>query len=261
MLSKLMKYELKATSRILIPLYLVLLVISLVNRIIYTPNRNVESFRIIDQFLLSIHATFIGVVLIVTVIYMIIRFYKNLLTDEGYLMFTLPVKVNQLITSKLLITMLWLLISVIVVMSSLFITFANPEFLSNAMKAISMAIQDLNREFGGKWIMVFTQIIIMALLGIISHILLVYVSIALGQLWSKHRIIGSFVSYMVIYTAIQFILIILFIPFGVFVSDNQTSASTLSTVIFPMIIVVITLECVASFFVTNYIFKRRLNLE
>lgn len=38
---------------------------------------------------------------------MVVRFRNNLMTDEGYLMFTLPVSVHQLLWSKLLVSMLW----------------------------------------------------------------------------------------------------------------------------------------------------------
>ena len=54
-----------------------------------------------------------------TVIIVILRFYKGLLGDEGYLMHTLPVKPWQLITSKGLVAAGVVLLSIIVAMVSL----------------------------------------------------------------------------------------------------------------------------------------------
>lgn len=261
MLSKLMKYELKATSRLLIPLYLILLFISIINRFVLAPNSYAEQIRVIDQFLLITYVSTIFVVFVVTFLYMIIRFYKNLLTDEGYLMFTLPTKTHQLITSKLLITLFWSLLSIIAVLFSLFIVFANSVTIPDAINAAKEAIAALNGQFGVSWILVFTEMLIASLLGLVANILLIYVSIAIGQLFSKHKIIGSFGAYMLIYLAVQLLITIIFIPFGIFISNNPTTVPPIPQVILPVTIVILAAGCVVFYFATNYIFKRKLNLD
>ncbi len=40
---------------------------------------------------------------VTTIVLMILRFYRNLMTDEGYLMFTLPVSTTELICSQLIV--------------------------------------------------------------------------------------------------------------------------------------------------------------
>ena len=50
----------------------------------------------------------------------VIRFYKNFFTDEGYLMFTLPVKTSDLILSKTLVAVIWRLISFLFIILSVF---------------------------------------------------------------------------------------------------------------------------------------------
>nr|MBP9921366.1 ABC transporter permease [Proteiniclasticum sp.] len=51
--------------------------------------------------------TFVGI-MVMTFILIVTRFDRNLLGDEGYLMFTLPAKTSTLITAKLLTAILWL---------------------------------------------------------------------------------------------------------------------------------------------------------
>lgn len=46
--------------------------------------------------------------MVMTFILIVTRFDRNLLGDEGYLMFTLPAKTSTLITAKLLTAILWL---------------------------------------------------------------------------------------------------------------------------------------------------------
>jgi hypothetical protein len=261
MLNKLMKYEFKATSRLLVPLYLLLFFMSIINRFTFKLYDYEGVVGIINKFLIFTYVTTIFVVLVVTVFYMIIRFYKNILTDEGYLMFTLPAKTHQLITSKLLSTICWTIISIIAVILSLFIVFATLDSLPAAINGIKEAIASFNREFGGNWVLTFTEIFIMCLLSLVANILLIFVSIAVGQLYSKHKLIGSFAAYMMIYTVIQFLMIIIFIPFGMFLSKNPFELSFLPQVIFPAIIVILMIGCAGFYLATNYIFKRKLNLD
>ena len=49
----------------------------------------------------------ITAVFIVAFILMLQRFYKNLLGDEGYIMFTLPASVHQHVWSKLIVSAVW----------------------------------------------------------------------------------------------------------------------------------------------------------
>ena len=59
---------------------------------------------------------------ILAFVLMIYRFYKNLMTDEGYLMFTLPVTTGQLIWSKMIVSAVWLLATAAMDVLSMFIS-------------------------------------------------------------------------------------------------------------------------------------------
>lgn len=108
MLSKLLRHEFRATGRIMLPVYALLLVScggctlfgSLLGRY---PESTVLSV------VQTVFATLFGVttfgMLLLTLVLMVYRFYKNLMTDEGYLMFTLSVSRSQLIWSKLLVAL------------------------------------------------------------------------------------------------------------------------------------------------------------
>ena len=110
----LMKYEIKATARTLIPLYIALLAFAIINKIFIGTGlaHKLEGFGSIP-FILSIfgYGCTMAAVFIVTFFVIIQRFYKNLLGDEGYLMNTIPVSTITNITSKLSIAGFWNIIS------------------------------------------------------------------------------------------------------------------------------------------------------
>jgi len=260
MLIKLMKHELKATARLLVPLYLILLCTTLINRIVLRLDIYDGILKIIPSFLIFAYILLIVTILIVTVLLMIIRFYKNLLTDEGYLMFTLPAKTNQLITSKLIITIFWTIFSIAAILSSLYIVFATPERMTIVTTGIKEALAEL-KSIDGNLFFLITEVIIMCLVGLVANILLIYVSIAVGQLMNKQKLIGSFLAYVAISTAVQFIMVIILVIIGVANLDNTATISTLPKIFLPACIVISMIGCVGFYAATNYIFKRKLNLE
>ncbi len=113
MLGKLLKYEIKAMGRVMLPLYAVMLFLAgflaLNLRLGMNPaiRRIVDKFAVVSGFLFVIGVIAVGVVMIVMVVQ---RFYKNLLGNEGYLMFSLPATTLEHILSKGLSSLLWIVV-------------------------------------------------------------------------------------------------------------------------------------------------------
>ena len=114
MLGKLMKYELKACGRIFVPLYVAILVVAAIIGVF----SNTESFQVASILIFILMALFIGL-MVVTIVLIIQRFKKSLLEDEGYLMFTLPVSIKNLILSKYLTSLIYIILSTIITISML----------------------------------------------------------------------------------------------------------------------------------------------
>jgi hypothetical protein len=261
MLSKLLKHELKATARYLSPLYLILLLLSVVNRIILELDIFDGFLIIIPRFITFFYVLSIIAVIVVSFLMMIIRFYKNLMTDEGYLMFTLPVKSNQLINSKLLVSMFWTVASIVAVIASILIVGATPESLSSFMDGLRAFWADVNAELNGKALMMLLEIIVMALLGLINSILMIYVSIAIGQLFNGHKLIGAFGAYIAIYVALQIGLTLLVFLISIISKDAFMESTSVPDIVFPLVLFVLIILNATYYLVTNYIFKKKLNLE
>lgn len=261
MLSKLLKHEFKATARLLLPLYLVLFVLTIVERVAISLNLK-GSLEIIPGF--STFAYFLSIIAIAVVscVIIILRFYKNLMTDEGYLMFTLPVNPQQLINSKLLVSFVWIVVSVVFIIVSLFGAFITKERFDLFIDGFRMLYTQMKHEFGVVNMNLFLiEFIVLMILGIINNILVIYASIAIGQLFNGHKVLGSFAAYIGISTVLQIIVTISFVILGVLFNKSFEEINALPQIIFPLTIVYTLLTNILFYFVTNYIFKKKLNLE
>ena len=130
MFAKLLKYEWKSTGSLLGILSLGALGIgalaAIVLRILVT---NGEAWSSSDSlFVLLLPMLFLmflflllalGVYMVGTQIFLLIRFYKNKFTDEGYLTFTLPVNAHQIFLSSAVYIIIWQIISTLVVSAAI----------------------------------------------------------------------------------------------------------------------------------------------
>ncbi|PHV70603.1 ABC transporter permease [Sporanaerobium hydrogeniformans] len=257
MLGKLLKYEAKATARTFIPIYIALLIVSAINRVFRM--NNIEMGFTLS--VLVIVGLFIALG-VITLIMIIQRFSKNLLSDEGYLMFTLPVKISDLILSKLIISFLWTVISGIVAILAILILLGDATFFSQIKELITVAnwnyfLEGIRQEFGGNPIFFIVEVPIISLCMYINTVLMIYLSISVGQLpiFNKHRVLFSFITYFIITTVGQWAIMII----GNIIDYSGFSISS------NMGLNLITIGCIAVdialFMIINFILKKHLNLE
>lgn len=117
MLRKLLKHEFRATGRIMLPLFGILLLVSVGANFSSRGMLNSDSslLRTLGTIFIMLFIVGIFAVGIISFVLMINRFYKNLLQDEDYVMMTLPVCVHQQIWSKLIVSTVWFAATVVVI--------------------------------------------------------------------------------------------------------------------------------------------------
>ncbi|AOR22789.1 ABC transporter permease [Clostridium taeniosporum] len=270
MLGKLIKYETKATGRTLLPLYAALLIFALINKIFMN-----NDFSIIDRntlggvpAMLSIFAYIATMVAIFVVTFFVIiqRFYKNILGDEGYLMHTLPVHPWQNITSKLLVGIIWIIVSgIVAILSVLILAFNSNALNPNLFRDISEGFSYFYAQYGVSGYMIGLEFIIAALLQIAVGIIMIYASISIGHLFNKRRILSSFGAFIVLNIIMNAITSTIAIVFSDKYSSSMISWNISSInqahVIFIGAIIINVLFFICYFLITNYIIKNKLNLE
>ncbi|MBR2528386.1 MAG: hypothetical protein IKE58_07950 [Blautia sp.] len=198
MLRKLMKYELAATGRILIPIYFLVLAASAALAANARWGSTTSQFGNFLDILLSLVFVFgILAMIIVTTVLIIQRFYKNLLGNEGYLMFSLPVSTWQNILSKALSALLWIVGACLTGIASGFIFILVLEAFPDFWEALTKSWNILTLAVGkSKVISILILFIAALLLAILESIVKIYASFSVGHLWGNHRVLGSILGYI-----------------------------------------------------------------
>ena len=210
MLTKLLKYEFKATGRAFLPLYGALLALALVNNLLL----RLDGARFMQTHELSRISAAVGVmayvllimaIFVLTLVVMIQRFYKNQLSEEGYLMFTLPVNRHQLIWAKLLSALLYTAASAVAVTLSILLVLLPiadwSGFWGDLGELLSSITESLH--FGVPGPLLLLWIAVLAILTVFSGFLMVYAAIALGHSFSNHKILLSVVFFIAFSLAMQ----------------------------------------------------------
>lgn len=254
MLGKLLKYELKASGRTFIPLYIAIIVVAILNGIFM----KIDIFQIQGIGILVLTSLFMALG-VLTIVVTIQRFRKNLLGDEGYLMFTLPVSTSSLILSKCITALIYAVLSFIVAVG----TFAVLMFFSASGIAFAEILDFFNNVFklGFENFLDMFLLLLTMLISYTSFILLLYTAISMGQLpkFNKHRNVSAFVSFIIINMIISTVgsTIERFLP-----GENTNmiyhlyQSSHFMFAILGSIIILVIL-----FIATKYILDRNLNLE
>ncbi len=214
-------------------------------------------------------------------IYLGVRFYKTMYSDEGYLTHTLPVTSRQLLNSKLLVGSLWsLAVFVMIALSISGMVFAvastvistvrdYPEWNSiapitygEAFGAIWEVIQEILGEAGVGEILLQLA---MLLVSVVNGMMILFGSITLGQLSTKYRVMMSIVWYFVIQLSLTLVNNWILMPLlysGMAAADWEYSG--LISVLTPGNLANLMAQLIVTivlYFLSNYIITYKLNLE
>ncbi len=268
MLGKLIKYEFRCCARI----FAILLPVFILYTAIY---RGVMEFTISGtggqtgsaiSAMLFVGMTMIFILLVMGLavfcfIYTVYRFYKNMVTDEGYLMHTLPVAPWELVTSKLIVAALEYIATILTIVLSVFIIsvgMISESDIETIKQFIDMIVGSVYGNASQALGMILS--VVSFAVSIISGILIPYVSIAIGQLKNNNRALWSIGVYLLINISLSMIGSIISVVLTSVMSETADAAliMNLSTGISALINVAV---AVAAFVCTCKIFRENLNLR
>ena len=152
MLGKLMKYDLRSGIRTFALIWIGLAALAAINGLTLRIAFDGDIQSKLANFIITVLPMVLLVALYVAMgifmlVFIINRFYKGLLGDEGYLMFTLPVSVSEHIGSKLLTSMIFQIGSFAVAVLSGGLLFA---VLAPAnLREITAAVRDMTDYLDG----------------------------------------------------------------------------------------------------------------
>ncbi|MFU0833177.1 MAG: ABC transporter permease [Oscillospiraceae bacterium] len=267
MLGKLLKYETAATARIFLPIYGLILLLAGINKLSW--NYDFDSFDIPRSILMSVYVMLIVSAFVITLVVTIQRFYRNLLGDEGYLSFTLPVKPHSHIDAKLIVTLMWAVLSILVTVLSIFIFVANADTLEKFSRACAQ-IRELYQAYGISAHIITLEIIIMMVVSFWSSILQIYASVTIGNLAGRHKLLAGVGAYLGFGIVEQTITSVLVTVFHQQIQDYFSSFKDFAGATYPaepievglLILILFSAAFAVAFYIfTNWMLTNKLNLE
>lgn len=277
MTGKLMKYEIKSSMKLMAVIWAALIAASLLFSLslhvltdiaVERPGGGISFAIGIFEFITGLMYFAVFVALIVaTLVIVIMRFYKGLLGDEGYLMHTLPVKPWQLITSKGIIAALIVMISVLVAFLSILVLVgvSGLEMIPKMFGALGAIWEEEPRM-----VLVIVEAIILLVLSVLKSVYQIYAALAIGQLANKHRILLSLGAYIGI-SMIMSILFLLIVAasdsvgtiswLSVFIANNDSDPFAISQMAIGIMFVLTAVQLAAFHVVTERILSLKLNLQ
>lgn len=282
MLRKLLKHEFRATGRTMLPMYLIVLAASL-GANLTTRGLLETEYPILDTIGVILVMLFVVAIIAVCVmafVTMIERFYKNVLKDEGYLTMTLPVSVHQQVCAKLLVSIVWFVLTALMVALAFCIMAFNLEAVHEVVGGMRDILgriwQSMSAYYALNGTAILVETMVLTFLGLAAVCLRFYASMAIGHSFANHKLLLSVVFFFAIGAVEQFLTVSGFrglnwlqdhffggemIGFGFVDGVFQHSGMAVTHMMFGISIVSQLVLAGIFYFLTTYCLKNRLNLE
>lgn len=275
MLGKLIKHEFKGTYKIFGLLFSALILLTLLSRFcIYIPFDNMI-YDFLTGFINIAYMISVFCITLACTVIVMLRFNRNMLKDEGYLTHTLPVKVWQHIVAKVLTYTVWIIASIIMMLFSLFLYFVGTDefdvvidFVNSAMEAIEAYPFLITTG-------IFTLVV--CIIQVMVSLLAYMSALSLGQIFRKHKVAGAVFFYFVLNNVMSSMasgIMMLMPDFVDDINDMETKMEEANTiaqiaeiacdimnVLMLISLVLLIINAVVYFFITNYMLSKKLDLE
>ena len=215
-------------------------------------------------------------------IFLGIRFYRSMYTDEGYLSHTLPVTANQLFLSKILVSGVWYLfitigigISVVALVVSLMTGLLNigelssvlTQYNGNIWEFLADAFYELGRtyeeEMGINLLHYGITLLLTYVVGPFITMVTLFGALTIGQLSSKHKGFMGILAYagLTILSSIIGSTVQSAFMFGTNVMSSSGGFSVTTNMAYDINVITSLLIAAIMYGVSYYIMNRKLNLD
>lgn len=202
MLKKLLKYEFKATARTYGGMYLALLAASVLfgGSVRRWNGTNSDTYSTLVGLLSLVYTAVIIGTVVVTIMTIVQRFYRNLLGREGYLMHTLPVTEAQLVGSKLISGTVWSVCSIFAAGLSFGILAILMMAEIDLLDQLPWMLSQLREAFA-RYDMVFWEMMLFSglvcFVRMVSAIACIYAACMVGHQFKNHPALAGILSFFV----------------------------------------------------------------
>ena len=269
MLGKLLKYEFKATGRVMLPFLGGLLVLAVVARLASSVIGNNRVFDLLSTLILMAYFLSLVAMGTVTVVLLVYRFYRSMLSDEAYLTFMLPAGINAQLCSKLITAAVWLIVAFAALVLSLIIVTSPFELMRVVFSDLGAIFERFYAATGvSMWevIACIFEVLLVILLMSVAGCLMFYASMSLGFGFAEHKVLYSILIFIGFGIVTQILFVLLMVALGMGLNSmslhaiTSMSALDIGHAVTLSICAAELVYCGALYAVTALALKRRLNL-
>ncbi|MCR5457286.1 MAG: hypothetical protein K6F14_04335 [Clostridiales bacterium] len=212
----------------------------------------------------------LSVVMLITLVLFVVRFYRSMLSNEGYLTHSLPFSADQLLNVKLLCGVLIFIIDVAIMAVAVIVavlpTLLTQATIGEALRAIFILIGEIYKNLGvGYGIALTFEAVLIAIISVFTSCLFPVFCMSIGQRF-KNRIVVSVILYIGIQWGLQmigsfawFVLMIVSMMGGLPALEDLAFLPTV-TVIGAVVIVFEAAAALVFYFVSRKMLTKKLNL-
>ncbi len=271
MLGKLIKWDLMADWKKYSALYAATLLVSVMLLTMGKIKERIRDNRIlevIENLFGVLFMTLIVAIGVAVVILTVMRFYKNVVRDEGYLTHTLPVHTWQILASKLISSYIWFFSAFIIGVICIGIGMGEPFWLFEAIEDFSEHISEIPSK--SIVVLITATIIISVVLSPFFLMAHTYFCFALGNLSNSHKLGVAVLTFFGVNIAENIVINILFSLFTIrFMGDEWVddliflplAVYEVTSKILLLALIISFVISVGLFIAAERIFTKKLNLE
>lgn len=258
MLGKLLKYEIPALGRKLIPLYIAWLAASvLLGFALNSVSQDIEFFIVISGLIYAMVTT---AVIVMAVILIVQRYRNSLLGDEAYFSLVLPVTASEHIANKTVSALVWVVASgIAAAISGLIIALISGALSLGELFDPKMWHEILSQlELADGLLLI--EVLVLTAFSTVKSILAIYAALTIGHQARKRVWLTSIVAYIILMTIEAIIgraAVGIFVLFGVDFEANILGSQVVICTAF----VTTALLAAFYFFLCKYLMEKRLNLD
>lgn len=274
MLKKLLRYDLKSVFKYWWIAAIASLGISVLGGAsIYTlaSERNIPTLlRAVSGIGVFVAIMGLGAFMLTSTILIFIRFYKNFFTDEGYLTFTLPVRRSQLLTSKLIMSVLVNFVTATVffvdMMIMLFIGIGNNVGFEEITTSLNELFTLINVKEAMYIAIYVTEFLLFVIISSITATLFMFCCITFASIITKKaKVLAAigiyYVATSIVSSVTQFLYLFGIGAFGEWFSSLPSNMyAPIIAVIILLILVFIALVSLLLYLLMYWMLDRKLNL-
>ena len=265
MLSKLIKHEFRATSRIMWPVFLGMLALTALMRfsqLLLNGEHIPWLLQLIGVLLVIGFVMGLGALGLAPLVLSAVRWRDHVLKDEGYLTLTLPVSVHELLASKLIVSFLVGVLSLLIAASD----WASLRYVPENFVDFFTAFSQMDASLRGHALLILLELLGNFVMTISAASLVVYAAFSIGYSFNKHKSLWTTVLVLVFFEVAQFTAIAMI---GAFFNADPTRWMNLDVYSAPASVELLLLWgmfgellfAAAGYAVTWYFTTKKLNLE